>query len=67
MMRRLISRWAGAGDPDPTTNNCAAGNACLLTTAALDRAYTAWYNRYSGTYTLYGPPMSFRLGFELNF
>ena len=70
MLRRVITRFAGADDPDLATNDCntgVAGHTCILTTSAINRSFTAWYNRYTGPYTLYGPPMTFRLGFEFNF
>ncbi len=67
MLRRLMTRFYDPSDPDPTANTCAAASSCFMTTGVINRAYTAWYNRYTGPYTMYGPPMTFRLGFEFNF
>jgi len=59
MMRRVEARFADPGDPNGANQ--------FLTTDELSRAYSTWYNRYSGVQTLVGPGMTMRLGFEINF
>lgn len=59
MLRRTEARFSDADDPN--------GANLFLTNTEITRAFTAWYNRFSGPQTLYGPGLNIRLGFELNF